>query len=177
MSGHRTERLRGFLLLDIAVLPETPKNVLDNLCLLGSRCPAKDIKVDSEPVVDTLVNGMVLSTELRGLYAFLECLCLCGGSIFILRQYQYSASNFEMGRMTNRTANKQRLVASCLAEASKSVCRQDTPHHISEMRDIIHVWQSTSDENIALTLYGENGIAVRHDQRSQIGLSLISRQR
>lgn len=84
MGWHRAEWLCGFLLLDVAVLPETPEDVLDNLCLLGSRGPAKDIKVDSEPVVDSLVNRMVFSAEFRGLNAFLECLCLRGGSIFVL---------------------------------------------------------------------------------------------
>jgi hypothetical protein len=83
--GNGAEGLRCLLLLDIAILPETPEDVLDDLCLLGSGCPAENIKVDSEPVVDSFVNSVVFRTELRGSYALLQCLGLRSGSIFILR--------------------------------------------------------------------------------------------
>lgn len=81
--GVGAEGLGGLALLDVIVLPEVDEDGLDNFGLLLGRCSAENVEVDSEPVVDVLVNLVIFGTESSGLHALLERLCLGRGSILV----------------------------------------------------------------------------------------------
>jgi hypothetical protein len=57
------ERLGGFSLLDETVFPKPTKDVLDYFCLLRSWGSPKNVKVNSKPIIDVFVNGMIFSTQ------------------------------------------------------------------------------------------------------------------
>ena len=81
--GVGAEGLGGLTLLDITVLPEVGKDLLNNLGLLGRRGSAEGIKVDSEPVVNSLVKGVVLCAQGGRLKTFLKSLGLGSSSVLV----------------------------------------------------------------------------------------------
>lgn len=81
---NRAERLNRLVLDNVAILVELCKDVLDNLSLVYGRCLVKDVKLDTEPVVDGLVEGVVLGAECGRIYAFFEGLCFGCGTVLIL---------------------------------------------------------------------------------------------
>lgn len=83
VGGVGAEWLCSLALLDEAVLPEIRKDLLDNLSLLLGRCSAEDVKVDSEPVVDSLVEGVVLGAQVGGGEALLQGLGLGSGTVLV----------------------------------------------------------------------------------------------
>ena len=62
---------------------ELEKDVLGYLSLLPRRSPAEDVKADVEPVVDLLMEGIVLGAELFGRAFLLKRLGFSCGAIFI----------------------------------------------------------------------------------------------
>lgn len=80
----RAERLAGLPLLDQAILPKTPENFLDDGGVVGSRSTVEDVEVEAEPVINPTMQGVVLGTERRGVYALFESLGFRGSSVFIL---------------------------------------------------------------------------------------------
>ncbi len=81
MSG--AVSLGGLALLDEAVFPEARKHRLDDECVLICGSATKDIKVDPEPVVDVLVDRVILGTQCGWVHPLGERLCLCRGAILI----------------------------------------------------------------------------------------------
>jgi hypothetical protein len=84
VSLDRTVRLSSLSLFNISIVPQTTENILDNLGLMGGGCTAKDIELNVEPIVDTLVNFMVFCAEFFRCYAFFEGFGFRGSSVFIL---------------------------------------------------------------------------------------------
>lgn len=59
-----TVRLRGLSLLDETVFPEPTKDFLDYCCLLRSWGSPEDVKVNSKPIIDAFVKGMIFGTQI-----------------------------------------------------------------------------------------------------------------
>jgi hypothetical protein len=53
----------GFALFYVAILEELGENLLDNVGLVIRRRAVEDVKVEAEPVVDGLVQGVVLGAQ------------------------------------------------------------------------------------------------------------------
>lgn len=70
-------------LLDVAVIPETSEDVLDDSSVLVSGRAAEDVKIKPEPVVDVLVDGVILGAQCGRVYPLRERLSLCRGAILI----------------------------------------------------------------------------------------------
>ncbi|KAI6775512.1 hypothetical protein HG530_002270 [Fusarium avenaceum] len=139
MVRMRTERLSSLALLNVVVLPKLLENVLHNLRLLIGWRSAEDVKVDSEPVVDPLVKGVVLGAKVGGRETFLESLGLGSGTVLV------------------GTADVDGVEASGSAVASKHVGREDTANDVTQMGDVVDVGKGTGDKNVALALLRENG--------------------
>lgn len=56
----RAVRLGRLALLDVAVVPQTDENVLDDRGVLIRRGAAKDVELKAEPVVDIFVDRVIL---------------------------------------------------------------------------------------------------------------------
>lgn len=63
MALYRTEWLNRFSFLDITIQPELFKYTLHNLCLLRGWSSAEDVEVDVEPIVDILMDFVILGAE------------------------------------------------------------------------------------------------------------------
>lgn len=79
----RAISLGGLALLNEAVLPEARENVLDDCCVLLRGSAPEDIEVDPEPVVDVLVNGVILGTQCGRINPLGQCLGLCRSAVLI----------------------------------------------------------------------------------------------
>jgi hypothetical protein len=75
--------LGGLALLDEAVVPEAGEDVLDDRGVLGGRGAAKDVEVDAEPVVDLLVDRVILGAERGGVDALGQRLGLCCCAVLV----------------------------------------------------------------------------------------------
>ncbi len=75
--------LGGLALLDEAVVPEAGEDVLDDGGVLGGRGAAKDVKVDAEPVVDLLVDRVILGAQCGGVDALGQRLGLCRRAVLV----------------------------------------------------------------------------------------------
>lgn len=73
----------GFALLDEAILPEASEDVLDDGGVLVGRSAAEDVKVEPEPVIDILVDGVIFGTQRGRVHALGERLCLGSSTILI----------------------------------------------------------------------------------------------
>ena len=100
----RAVGLGGLALLDIAVLPQLGEDGLDDVGMLGSGRAAKDIEVEPEPVINVLVNCVILGAQFGRGHSLGQRLCLCCGAILV------------------GTAHIERWQAPGPAEASKDVC-------------------------------------------------------
>ena len=101
----RAVGLGGLALLDEAVLPETSKDALDDGGMLVGGSAAEDVELDSKPIVDVLVDGVILGAQCRRIHALGERLCLGRGAVLI------------------RTTDINRWETPRLAKASKNVGR------------------------------------------------------
>ena len=81
--GDGAEGLGSLALLDEAVLPELGKDLLGNAGVLLGRSAAELVEADAEPVVDILMEGVVLGAKSRGIYALGKGLGLGGGAILV----------------------------------------------------------------------------------------------
>ncbi len=84
MGLYWAKRLDRLVLLDVAILIELCKDVLDNLGLVRGRGLVEDVKLDAEPVVDGLVEGVVLGTEGGRVDTLFESFGLGRGTVLIL---------------------------------------------------------------------------------------------
>lgn len=99
------------------------------------RGPSKMGEIDAKPLVDSLMNRVILVTELSRSASFLKSLRLSCCSILI------SSTNVE-----------------CLMSSKVTVSREDVSteyatDYVSEMRNIVHVWQSSGDQDVSLPFY------------------------
>ena len=88
MVLYGAEGLTGLTLLDEAVVPEILEDALDDAGVVVGRRAVEEVGLDTEPVVDTAMQGVVLCAEGRGIDAFFEGLCLGGGSVLVLASGQ-----------------------------------------------------------------------------------------
>lgn len=79
-----TERLNSLIFVDVAVLPELGKDILDDVGLMRSGGLVKDVEINAEPVVDGLVKGVVLGAKRGGIGAFFKSLSFRGSTVLIL---------------------------------------------------------------------------------------------
>jgi hypothetical protein len=84
MGFDRAERLRSLAFLDEAVFPQLAEYGLNNLGLVRGRCAVEDVEVDIEPVIDRLMDGMILGAKSLRVEAFLESLGFCGSTVLVL---------------------------------------------------------------------------------------------
>lgn len=105
VGGDGAEGLRGLLLLDEAIFPQFGEDVLDNLGVLVGWGASEDVEIDPEPVVDVLVDGVILGAKRGRVYTLLERFRLGCGAVLI------------------GAADVQCLKASRAAEARKHVGR------------------------------------------------------
>jgi hypothetical protein len=138
MVGMCTEGLSSLPLLNVAILPEFLEDLLHNLCLLLGGCSAENVKVDSEPVIDSLVKGVVLGAKVGGRKTFLESLCFGSGAIFV------------------GATDVNGVVASGFAVTSKYISRKNTADDVTQMWDVVDVGKGRGDEDVALALLGQN---------------------
>lgn len=150
-----TEGLSSFTLLNIAVLPELLEDLLHNLCLLLSGCSAEDVKVDTEPVVDSLVKGVVLGAKVGGRKTLFKGLCLGSGTVLV------------------GTTDVDSVVTSSFAVASKHVSRKNTADDVAQMRDVVDVGKGGGDEDVALALFGEDWCFGSHYRRFRVAVTMF----
>ena len=70
-------------LLDVAVVPETSEDVLDDSGVLVRGRTAEDVKIEPEPVVNVLVDGVILGAQRRRVYPLRERLRLRRGAVLV----------------------------------------------------------------------------------------------
>jgi hypothetical protein len=75
--------LGSLTLLDVTVLPQTGKDTLDYLGVLRGRSAAKNIKVNPEPVVNLLVDRVILGAQCGRVHSLRKRFCLSRRAIFI----------------------------------------------------------------------------------------------
>ena len=110
------------------------KDVLGDLSLCWSSCSSKIIEVTVEPLVDLLVNGMVVITNLSWCLVVSTSLCLSGCTVLV------------------SAAHVDTVVANQTGKSSIDISRENTTNDVSKMRDIVDVRQSTGDQNITSAL-------------------------
>ena len=114
------------------------KNILSDLGLPFCGSASEFVEVAIKPVVNLLVNNMIVVADfLRSLF-FFKSLHLSGCSVLI------------------GTANVQCVVAHKAAVASEDVCTQHTSNDVAKMRNIIHIGQGTRDQNVSLIGLGKD---------------------
>ncbi len=79
----RAVGLGGLALLDEAIVPEAGENALDDGGVLRGGRAAEDVEVDPEPVVDVLVDRVILGAQGGRVHTLGESLCLCCGAVLI----------------------------------------------------------------------------------------------
>ena len=84
VSLYGTEGLNRLILLNVTIFVELSEDVLHNIGLMHGRGLVKDVELDAEPVVDGLVQGVVLGAESRRVDAFFESFCFGRGAVLIL---------------------------------------------------------------------------------------------
>lgn len=99
--------LSGLALLNVAIVPQVLEDRLHDFSVLICGRATKGVKVDPEPVVDLLVNRVILGAKSRGIHTLRKRLCLCCGAVLV------------------GTANVDGWQTSSPAEASKDVGRLD----------------------------------------------------
>merc|ERR1719195_1598195 len=62
---------------------QIPEDLLSNLCLLLAGRPSELIEADVEPLIDLIMQLVVLVTYLPWCEPFLNCFCLSRGAILI----------------------------------------------------------------------------------------------
>ena len=124
----RAVELLRFLLCYIAILIACREYMLHDLCLKRRACPSKVIEIDIEPVIDRLMDLMVVIAELTGSHTFLQSSCLACSSVLI------------------SSADIERLIATGAAEACKDI-RRENLRKIPEMRDVVHIWQCRGNQS------------------------------
>ena len=110
------------------------------LCLLLRGGSAKEIKVDLEPLVDAGVDGVVLIADL------LRCQVLLSGLVFRGRA------------VLVRPADEQQVPASQATVPGEDVRTQDASDDVTQMGDVVDVWQSTRQQDVTLTLLRKEGV-------------------
>jgi len=78
-----TELLVSNLLYVLLVLPDIIKDVLSNNLMLRSSGPSEKVKITVKPVIDVLVDLVILITDLLAGYALLLRLILSSSTILI----------------------------------------------------------------------------------------------
>lgn len=73
--------LDRFAFLYKAIVPETLKYVLNDLSVLFCRSSTEDCEVDSEPIVDSFVDGMIFGAKFFRRDTFRERFGFGGGTI------------------------------------------------------------------------------------------------
>lgn len=114
--------LRGCLLKE-PVLSDIEINVLHELGLFIRRRPPKVIETDVEPLIRLGMKLVELVTELSRSHTFLQSLCLCRCSVFV-RATDEESWDVEGSRVS-----------------SKDVGRESRTNDVSQVRDIVHVWE------------------------------------
>lgn len=79
----RAVSLSCLTLLDVAVVPETSEDVLDDSSVLVCGSLTEDVKIKPKPVVDVLVDGVILGAQCCWVYPLRERLSFCRGAILI----------------------------------------------------------------------------------------------
>lgn len=86
--GQETVAGRAILLVDhlfvsVASRFVAAENVLSDFCLPLSSSSSEVIEVTVEPLIDSLVDLMIVIADLFGSFALFKGLCLCSSSILI----------------------------------------------------------------------------------------------
>lgn len=131
---HIIKLLDCFLVCKLVSL-EFVEYILSDARLPLSGRAAEVVEITVEPVVDLLVYSVVMVTDLlRGLALFdgfdLSCCAILVS-----------------------TTHVERVVAHQAAVASEHISAQDAPNNVSQVRHVVHVWQSRCDEDVALALF------------------------
>jgi len=128
------------LFVGVSCFLERKEDFLSNLCLLLCRSPSEKISIAVEPLVDLLVDGVVLVANTLWGQAFLNCLCLGGGAILIC------------------SADIHGVVPTESAVSGIHICGEDAADDVTEMRHVVDVRQSTRNEDVSLArlLVGED---------------------
>lgn len=152
------EGLAGLALLDEAVGPEVLEDTLDDAGVVIGRGAVEDVGLDTEPVVDTAVEGVVLCAEGRRVNAFLESLGLGGSAVFVLEDWFVSLARRERCRVgTYGATNEQRLVVTSPAVSCKDVGGENATDEVAEVRNVVHIGQGAGNEDVALPGDWEDG--------------------
>lgn len=115
------------------------EDILRDLGLLRSGRASELVEVTVEPLVDLLVEGVVVVTDLLGGLALLAGFGLRGGSVLV------------------GTTNIDDVVSSEAGEASVDISRQDTSDNVAKMGHVVDVGQSTRDQDVSLAFDGKDG--------------------
>ena len=97
------------------------KNVLGNLSLLGGGGAAEVVKVAVEPVIDLLVDLVVMVADFFAGFTF------------------FHGFGFGRGAVLVSAAYVNGVVANKAAVASEDIGRKHTSDDVAEMRNVVHV--------------------------------------
>lgn len=118
--------LLAVLLIDnlfesVALSNDVIENVLSNLSLLGCAGATKTIEITIKPIIDFLVDRMVVITNLLASFAFLHRLGLCGSAVLV------------------STAHVDGIMAGKTRIPCKDISRKHTADNVSKVGHIVDV--------------------------------------
>lgn len=116
-----TVLLLNCVLISVTCLFQVVEDILRDLGLLRSGRASELVEVTVEPLVDLLVEGVVVVTDLLGGLALLAGFGLRGGSVLV------------------GTTNIDDVVSSEAGEASVDISRQDTSDNVAKMGHVVDV--------------------------------------
>lgn len=131
-----TVSLTDDLFVDVLVVIERVINIQSDFSVPVSTSPAKNIKRNVEPLVNIAVDFVVLVTNFPRCHVVFHGLDHSGSSILIC------------------SANVDRVVTMKSLESGEDISRQDTTNQIPQMRHIVDVWKSRSNQDITLVSSG-----------------------
>ena len=144
-------QLLNLFLIRVTLLSKSQENVLSDFSLGLSRCSTEELRVTIKPLVNLLVDVVVLIANLLGRHAFLDGLDLGGSAVLV------------------GTTHKHRVIPAQATEPGVDISRQDTSDDVAQMGYVVNVRQSRSDKNISaaflrqelLTLVGPRETSAR----------------
>mmetsp|Transcript_27090 Transcript_27090/g.36887 ORF Transcript_27090/g.36887 Transcript_27090/m.36887 type:complete len:205 (-) Transcript_27090:669-1283(-) len=134
----RAVLLFSIFLFGVTLLFQFVKNILSNLGLDRSSRTTKHVEVAVKPVIDFFVNLVVVVADFLRSFAFFHSLGYSCSSVFI------------------STANINGVVSHQTGETSIYISRQNTSNNVTQMRNIVDVWESTCNQDVSLTFYWKN---------------------
>ena len=116
-----TELLVDSILVRASFLVKSHEDILSDLGLFLCGSSTKNVEVAVEPLINLLVDLVVVITDLLRCLTFLACFCLCSSAILV------------------GAANIDRVVSSEAAKSCVDVRGKNAPNNIAKMRHVVHV--------------------------------------